>query len=127
MSVIAPVPKRIRTRETVLGIVPLLALPVILLLPPLLLEGVGPITTESACPEVTGPAGCTPKYAEQVLRVIGLLRIAAPVLAILTLAAAALLILRGRRSWPTAALGAALTAAAVLSHVELATVNGSVP
>ncbi|WP_306233196.1 hypothetical protein [Agrococcus beijingensis] len=127
MSLVAPVPKRIRTRETVLGIAALLALPLILLLPPLMLQGVGPITAESACPAVTGPAGCTPKYAEQVLGTIALLRVVAPVLAAITLLVAAVLILRGRRSWPTAVLGAVLTAAAVLGHVEIATQNASVP
>lgn len=123
MSLMARVPKRTRVREAALGLATLALLPLLLDLPRWMLAGVGPITTQSACPAVPGPGGCTPVYAARVSAVIDALAIAAPVLALATAVTVLVLVVQGRRAWMLGLIGAALTAAAVLVRIDLATVN----
>lgn len=112
-----------RRREALLGLAPLLLLPVLLWMPAFMLSGTGPITSLTACPD--GQAGgCSPVIAERVRFAIELLTVQVPpVLAAVTAVAVVWLTLARRRSWPVAALGVALTAAVVLAGIEIAQVN----
>lgn len=127
MSLMARVPKRTRVREGALGVSTLALLPLVLGLPGWMLAGVGPVTTQSACPPVPGPGGCTPLYAARVSAVIDALAVAGPLIALATVVTVLVLVVQGRRAWVLGLIGAALTAAAVLVRIDLATVNaGSV-
>lgn len=108
-------------RETVLGMLPVLLSPVLLNLPAFALQGAGSITARSACPP--SASACHPRYAERVLAVIEALQLVAPLLVLVTIAAALALTALARRSFPVSLLGMALAATATFAHIELAMVN----